>query len=77
MPPLPSKSGTHAVGDRENHPLFSSTDSAEIPSDNFTIRLGPSRSPSIFTSRIWCSSPGRPPPHWSDRWGFSPNASSS
>ncbi|KAK8969200.1 hypothetical protein KSP40_PGU012007 [Platanthera guangdongensis] len=59
-PPLPSKSGSHAAGGREKQPLFSSTDSAEIPSGNFMIRLRPSRAPSISTSRIWFSSVGRP-----------------
>ncbi|KAK8954337.1 hypothetical protein KSP39_PZI002396 [Platanthera zijinensis] len=73
--PLPSKYRSHAARGRENQPLFSSTDSAEIPSGNFTIRLGPSRASSISTSQIWFSSAGRPPSCWSDRWDFSPDVS--
>ncbi|KAK8967877.1 hypothetical protein KSP40_PGU011054 [Platanthera guangdongensis] len=34
-----------------------------------------SRSFDLYTSRIWFSSAGRPPPCWIERWGFSLDAS--
>ncbi|KAK8946173.1 hypothetical protein KSP40_PGU016284 [Platanthera guangdongensis] len=50
--PLPSKSGSHAAGGKENHPLLSSTNLAEIPSGKFTIRLGPSRSFDLYIPNL-------------------------